>query len=310
MLKAGIKQERIDWAKRLYAWQLKNTESYDDDSLPHLYPLTGTEIFAEAFGCEVIYQENNMPFAMPLIFNSSAVSGLKTPKLEDTPLMLLFDIVDELRDFAGKDALVRLPDIQCPMDIAALIWEKSDFFPTMIDEPEAIFEISEKVKTLVTTFLDEWFKRYGTKYIAHYPNYYMENGITMSVDEIGCVSPQMFRTFFEGELNELSEKYGGIGIHSCAESINQWENIRNVKGLRLLNLHRNREQVYKALDYFKDTCAQMHYISEGQAITSWRNMTTDEIDDLISDRFRVALPLNARDIDHAKQLSELYEIYK
>ena len=38
------------------------------------------------------------------------------------------------------------------------------------------------VKELMFEFLDEWFRRYGPSFMAHYPAYYMPNGITMSED--------------------------------------------------------------------------------------------------------------------------------
>ncbi|MDR2572169.1 MAG: hypothetical protein LBD23_17985 [Oscillospiraceae bacterium] len=306
ILSAPNKQKRIDWAKRLYEWQIKNVESYEDDSLPFLFPVTGTEIFAEAFGCNVIYPENNMPFALPLVSDSSAATKLKVPKLEDTPLMMLFDIADELRHFAGSDALIRLPDVQCPIDVSALIWDKNDFFLTMIDKPEAIHELAGKIKELQIAFFDEWFKRYGTTFIAHFPNYYMDGGITMSVDELGCVSPQMFREFFTGEINDLSQRYGGVGIHTCADSIRQWDNLKQIDGLKLLNIHYDKSDIFTAFDLFKDKCAQMHCILDMK--TTVHNMTPDEVENRLPQFCKVVIPLEARDLDHAKNLAEKYRM--
>ncbi|MDR2569690.1 MAG: hypothetical protein LBD23_05255 [Oscillospiraceae bacterium] len=307
ILSAPNKQKRIDWAKRLYEWQYENIESYEDDSLPFLFPVTGTEIFAEAFGCNVIYPENNMPFALPLVSDSTAASKLKIPKLEDTPLMMLFDIADELRHFAGNDALIRLPDVQCPIDVAALIWDKNDFFPTMIDEPDIIHEIAGKVKKLQIVFFDEWFRRYGTKFIAHFPNYYMDGGITMSVDELGCVSPQMFREFFTGEINELSEHYGGVGIHTCADSIRQWDNLKQIEELKLLNIHYDKNDIFKAFELFKDKCVQMHCILDMK--TTVYSMTPDEVENRLPQFCKVVIMLEARDLEHAKELAgEFYKI--
>jgi len=307
ILSAANKQERIDWSKRTYEWQIKNTGLYDDDSLPYVFPATGTEIFAEAFGCEVFYPDNNMPFAIPSVSSSSEASKLKMPKLEDSPLMILFDITDELKRFAGDDALVRLPDIQCPIDISALIWDKTDFYMTMVDEPEAIHELAEKVKQLQISFMDEWFRRYGTSYIAHFPPYYMDGGITMSVDELGCVSPQMFREFFTGEINDLSRRYGGVGIHSCADSVKQWDNLREIDGLKLLNLHHTRENILKAFSFFKDKCAQMHWILEDK--TTVHNLTPDDIDNKLPPGCKIVVNLDARDIDHAKELAGQFGKY-
>lgn len=296
--------ERIERAKRTYEWQMHNMNCYDDDAIPCIKPGGGTSTFAECFGCQVVYPENSPPFALPLVSDSRAASMLRTPKLEDTHLMDIFAINDEMRRFAGDTALIQLPDIQCPMDVAALIWDKNDLFPTMIDAPDAVLELAHKVMELQTAFLDEWFRRYGAQFIAHYPNYYMEKGITMSVDEIGSVSPAMFQEFFAGEINALSRRYGGVGIHCCANSAKQWEHLRQIEGLKMINLHRDRPEVFRAFDFFKDTCVQMHRPLD------WQNILPEELEKALPERCRVVLPLEARDLEHAKELAEIYAKYR
>jgi uroporphyrinogen-III decarboxylase len=122
------KNERIEWAWRMYSLHMERIEWLDDDSIPYLDMLTGTEIFAEAFGCKVHRDENNMPFALPLIKQASDVSRLKVPDLWDSTLAYLFEMADELKRRAGKGALLRMVDIQSPIDIAALIFDKNYFY--------------------------------------------------------------------------------------------------------------------------------------------------------------------------------------
>jgi len=68
--------QRIEWAWNKYLRQMDQLAWLDDDSLPFLDPYTGTEIFAEAFGCRVYRPENDMPFALPLVHNVSEASRL------------------------------------------------------------------------------------------------------------------------------------------------------------------------------------------------------------------------------------------
>ena len=84
----------------------------------------------------------------------------------------------------------------------------------------------------------------------------MPSGITISEDEVGAVSAQMYREFFEDELNEFSERYGGIGVHCCADSAHQWENFKRIKGLKILNLCRDRQDTLTSLDVFRAVCGQ------------------------------------------------------
>lgn len=251
-------EERTEWAWRKYQRQLERSEWLRDDTVPHLDVYTGTEIFAEAFGCDVYRAADNMPFALPAVTNAREAARLTTPEPSNTPLATLFDIADELRKRAGDDAVMRLVDIQSPMDIAALIWDKNDFYAAMLAEPEAVKELALKVTHLLTAFLDEWFARYGRDFVAHFPDYYMPCGITLSEDEVGAVSEDMFIEFFEPELIALSERYGGLGMHSCADARHQWDRFAGLPDLRLLNLIQPVSEIRDAYERFESTTTQMH----------------------------------------------------
>lgn len=252
------KAERIEWACRRYERMVQRCQWLRDDLVPYLDVRTGTEIFAEAFGCQVQRPPDNMPFALPMVNDPRQVSGLKVPDLDVPPLRILFEMADELKKRAGAEAVLRMVDIQSPMDIAALIWEKTSYYAAMIQAPEAVRELAGKTKTLLTNFLDEWFSRYGDEFVAHYPAYYMPGGVTLSEDEVGSVSPQMFEQFFLPELVELSEAYGGLGMHCCADATHQWCNFKKIPHLRLLNLVQPPEVLRCAYKFFARHVAQMH----------------------------------------------------
>jgi hypothetical protein len=251
------KQDRIEWAWRQYEKQMNRITWLKDDSLPYLHVRTGTEIFAEAFGCSVYYPDDNMPFALPLIHSASEVSELKIPELSSSSIAYLFDMADELIQRAGPGALLQIIDIQTPMDIAALIWDKLTFYPALVEAPEAVLELADKVKQFLMMTLDTWFDRYGKEFIAHYPAYYMSKGITLSEDEIGAVSKKIYDDLFFPELTELSQRYGGIGVHCCAHATHQWEGLANIPGLKLINLVQPESVLRLAYQYFAHI-PQMH----------------------------------------------------
>ena len=254
----GQSEARVNWAWAQYERWMARAEWLKDDFLPSLDVYTGTEIFAEAFGCPVHRPDDNMPFALPIIHRAEEVEALAVPAIEDTPLAGLFDIADELRRRAGPEALMKLVDIQSPMDIAALIWDKNEFYIAMIETPEAVRQLAEKVHTLLTRFMDRWFARYGKDFIAHFPYYYMPQGLTLSEDEVGAVNGDMFDAFFAPELARLSERYGGLGMHCCANARHQWSRFARIPGLRVLNICQPAEIVREAYAYFAPTVAQTH----------------------------------------------------
>lgn len=290
--------QRIEWAWDQYQRQLARCTWLDDDTVPRLYPCTGTEIFAEAFGCPVHLPDDDMPFAGAMIHSAAEVGKVREPSLDAPPLKRLFDIADELARRAGPGAVMQLIDVQSPMDIAALIWDKNDFFMALIESPDAVRELAGKTSRVLTTFLDAWFARYGHDFIAHYPDYYMPRGITLSEDEIGIVSCEMFEELFLPELISLSNRYGGIGMHCCADSKHQWANFLRIPNLRILNLVRPLNQVREAFGFFTGHTAQMHSVAWDEAQIRWL------LDN--APHARVVIEANAKTPDEARQIVERF----
>ena len=189
-----LKAERIETAWQSYNAMLERAKWLDDDLVPYMPVATGTEIFAEALGCEVYRPEDNNPFAIPFAHTLHDAERIRAPRLEGTPLMQLFEIADELRRRGGPDALLTMVDMQSPMDIVAQIWDKTDLFVAMLQTPDVVLELAAKARALQTAFLDEWFRRYGAEHVAHYPDYYVRRGMTLSADEVGNVNPRMFHS--------------------------------------------------------------------------------------------------------------------
>jgi hypothetical protein len=255
--------ERVEWAWRGYEAMCERARLIDDDRVPYLSNMTGTEIFAEAFGCPVHRPDDNNPFALPLIRTAREVDKVQVPELSNSTLAYLFDIADELYRRGGPEAVMKPVDIQSPMDIVALIWDKADLFMAMLDAPDAVKGLAGKVRELLTAFFDEWFKRYGTTFVAHYPDYVMHGGLTLSVDEVGAVSSAMFDEFFRDELVALSEHFGGLGIHCCADARHQWANFRALPGLKVMNHNHPvvrdvNEYIPDAFRAYGDGVVQMH----------------------------------------------------
>ena len=242
--------------------QMDCLEWLEDDRVPCISAVMGTDNFAQAFGCPVIYPGDNNPFARPAVYSAAEFAKLKKPKLENSSLMEIIEYGHKLRS-AAPGVLIQLPDVQSPLDIAALVWEKADFFMAFYDEPQAAKDLIAMCSELLTEFLDLWFKTFGMEFIAHYPDYYMPYGITLSEDEIGSISTAQFEEFSYPNLCKLSEHFGGrIGIHCCANSRHQWGLLKSIPGLVMLNLNQPNEVTKEASVYFKDSVCQMFNIDQ------------------------------------------------
>jgi hypothetical protein len=249
--------EFFNYILHQYQVQMDSLEWLPDDRVPYISAVMGTDIFAHAFGSPVIYPGNNNPFARPVVFCAGEMAKIKKPKLEDSSLMEVIEFGYKLKA-AAPEVLLQLPDIQSPLDIAALIWNKSDFFMALYDEPGAVKDLIAMTSDLLTEFLDMWFKTFGREFIAHYPDYYMPSGITLSEDEVGSISTGQFEEFSLPTLYKLSEHFGGhIGIHCCANARHQWGLFKSIPGLVMLNLVQPDTVTREASTYFKDSACQM-----------------------------------------------------
>ena len=64
-------QKREEHAYKKYMRAMNDLERINDNTIPFLSVTTGTEIFAEAFGCDVYKPLNSNPVARPLIHSVS-----------------------------------------------------------------------------------------------------------------------------------------------------------------------------------------------------------------------------------------------
>ena len=245
-----------------YRKMMEHVKELDDDRVPYVSALIGSDIFASAFGSPVVYPGNSNPYALPFVSSAAELSKVKKPKMESSSLMEVIEYGYKLQKETGG-ALMQLPDIQSPLGIAALIWDKTDFFTAFYEEPNAVKDLIAMTSSLLEEFLDLWFNTFGKEFIAHYPDYYMPYGITISEDEIGSISVEHFTEFSLPEINRLTEHFGGyLGIHCCANARHQWGALKAIPGLVMLNLNQSECVLKEASTFFRDGPCQMFYSNE------------------------------------------------
>jgi len=300
----GTVIERVDLMSKSFEAELKLTELIDDDRIPCLHIWSGTEVFAEAFGSPVHFDGNNMPFALPTVYSAEEADKLHEPDIFDSSLGRIFEIGDKLVERFGNVYPVRICDIQSPLDIAALIWEKEQFFLTIYEAPDAVLRLVEKVTNVVERFVEEFKRRYFNCCLVHYPYYWMppEFGICLSEDEVGSISPQAFEKFSLPYLNRLSASFGGISLHCCANSIHQWNSFLKLNRLVTLNLVRDFDIQVKSIRKFSGKAVLIP-----QGFKEIESTIQESIKRLLlyaREDTRFFFCCNARDVDEARQLSD------
>jgi uroporphyrinogen-III decarboxylase len=298
----GSVEERVTLAGQVFEADLRQWELIGDDRVPWLHVWSGTEVFAAAFGSRVHYVGEAMPFALPAVHTAAEADRLQEPDIFSGPLGEMFAIGDRLVARYGEDYPLQICDIQSPLDIAALIWEKAAFYAALVEEPKAVHRLVGKVCNTLEQFVDEWKRRYRNACLVHFPDYWMppEYGICLSEDEIGSISGAMFDEFSLPYLARLSARYGGISIHCCANSEHQWGNLLKIPGLRTLNLNRDLPAQIRSLAFFAGRLVLIPQGFTGKdplgAIGELLRHAPPEV--------RFFFPLAASSLDEARRLSD------
>ncbi len=227
----------VPWALRDYEAQCERLEALDDDNVPSVEVHTGTQIFAAAFGCPVHIFEGSNAGARPLVTTAEEADRLPEPALDTPPLDRVWEFAEEVQRRAGRGVPIRVPDVQSPFDIAALIWNKEDLFQALYDNPGAVQRLVGKCHRLLDAFLREFERRIPGCSFCHYPRAWAppELGCWLSEDEAGSLSTAMFEEFCLPSLLDLSRAFGGLFMHCCATADHQYASFRKIPNLRGLN---------------------------------------------------------------------------
>jgi hypothetical protein len=257
-------QNWVPWVVENYRRDVKSLELHQDDSVPVAKLSTGTQLFANAFGCKVHIPPGDSPCAIPMIKCAAEADKLQIPDIWKTEcLYRVFQLGNAVRRELGPDVDLEICDIQTGFDIANLIWDKNDLLCTMTLEPEAVKRLSAKCALLLKTFLKELRKEFPTMSPCHCPGNWTppELGPWVSNDEVGIISPEMFEEFCLPELNDLCDTFGGIGMHCCADAEHQFFGFKKIKNLYGFNRVKSRYGYLPLLEHFAGPKGPVHCLA-------------------------------------------------
>lgn len=283
-----------------YRQQCRYLAALDDDSVPTARCLhTNTGVFASAFGCQLhAYEEDTNACALPAVRSAREADALPEPTLDGPALSRVIALARLVRRELGPKAPINVPDMQSPLDIAALVWDKSSFYTAMLDAPGSVLHLIDKCRRLLERFLTAFLAEFGEINLCHCPSFWAPPslGLSLSEDEIGAISPALFAEFCEPSLTALSERFGGIFLHCCAYADHQYPGLRRIPRLRGLNRH------FSACDWplTLDTFA-------GKSVLTVAWMSADEVErllDLAPPGLRFLFNPDARDLDEAKRVHD------
>jgi len=211
-----------------------------DDFVPHLEPYGGVSVFASAFGCEVQYFDHTLPWAHPVIKTNDPpekVYELLAPKVTDGQLGQMLEFTDYFVAQTKGRYPIAMTDLQGPLDTAYLVWDSSAFMLAMYTNPKEVHHLMRLVTDLIVKYVKEQRARSPEFIPCHYPPLYLPDGqgLHISDDGLAVISAKLYKEFCLPYVNELSEEFGGISIHSCGAFVHQFDNLEKIHKLRGLN---------------------------------------------------------------------------
>jgi hypothetical protein len=228
----------LPWVVQPYLKWMDLCEQLQDDGVPTIGLSTGTHIYAAAFGCPTHYYEDSNPAAIPIVASVQDADRVAEPDVWDCPVLVrIFELADLARQELGPEAVPGPPDLQTGFDTACLIWDKTDLFCSMVSHPDAVKRLAGKCANLLRNFLREFYKEFPNASLAHCPRTWAppELGPWVSNDECGMMSVAMFEEFLLPELIQLSETFGGVGMHCCADADHQFPSFKKIPNFYAFN---------------------------------------------------------------------------
>ena len=108
---------------------------------------------------------------------------------------------------------------------------------------------------------------------AHVPTVYLPDGMGLAVSEdvLALLSPSLYETFSLPYLNELSEEFGGILIHSCGNFEHQLDVLAKVHNLRGINFGVSETRFEAVWDKFGGKTAVIPHCTAEVVVAKYKN---------------------------------------
>jgi hypothetical protein len=191
---------------------------YSDD-VPYLEPWIGTGVYANAFGCETLWREDNAPDTHYRYHSIEKVANLPYPDWKKSQMMqMTLDIIRKMKDETMGQLPIALTDTQSPYDTATLILDSCKFFTGCYTHPEIVQNFMQKITDLTIEFSKIQQEEIGDCLArpGHiFPSLPGVNGIAISDDNLAVSSPDVNEMVSFPANKQISDAFNGIAIHSC-----------------------------------------------------------------------------------------------
>lgn len=223
-------------------WQLgglKKSMEYKADVPNFLTPWYGIGTVASAIGADYIWKENQAPAIRPKFDSVKEALDYTPEPVSQTRIgKHTLDMIDYFLDKTGGRVPMSLTDTQSPLNIAGNIVEMTSFFIEMLDNPQAVKILLNRLAELLVEFTYEQIKHIGNALArpGHgYSSCRSFEGLGMSEDNALMISSQQYLELAAGAVELAGKPFGGPTFHSCGNWSDKVEMVKKISGLRMVD---------------------------------------------------------------------------
>jgi len=227
----------LEHSKDLAAKMIK----LDQDWPAFIDTLCSVVMVPEAFGCEIVQPESDMPWAKHVIQDISQVWSLRAVPPHEVPSI---QRNAEWIDFAQRKLGAELPfwtlDIQSPFSVAAQIVEPTVLMVACITDPKAVHHVCKMVTDYTIEMMQAHIRQMEHPGFPgrNFPSISENIGICVADDTpLIMLSPEMYREFALPYNSEIGAVFGGVHIHSCGDYSHNLDNLMEITNIRSIQLH-------------------------------------------------------------------------
>jgi Uroporphyrinogen-III decarboxylase len=251
--------------------QLNNislTMRHKTDYCPFLEPWHCVPIYAEPFGAEIIWFEDDWPAAKPIIYdNPMDVYKLKPRKVWESDLWKkLRKTIEHFQKCTKDDLPIATTDPQGPMANATLLWKTDEFFVACYTNPKEVHYIMNLLTEQFMEYYDAQLKIIDNPaFPGHsFPLGQTGLGISISDDNAVMLSPELYEEFCLPYYSKIAEHYNGLYLHCCGNFMHNLESILKIPKLKAINYHSSPKDMdpIKARGTINGRCAVWTAVSQ------------------------------------------------
>jgi len=212
---------------------------YTDD-LPYLEPWVGVGVYANAFGCEYFWKENESPATHYRYHKIDEVKELEYPDWQKSSIMqMVLDSIEDLKTKTLGKLPISMTDTQSPFDTATLILDATEFFTSCYSDEDIVLEFMQKITDLIVEFSKIQVEAIGENLLAA-PGHIMNSatflkGISISDDNLAVSSPHINEKIAMPFNQQIANAFGGLAIHSCGPWTHTMSLLKNYDNIIMID---------------------------------------------------------------------------